>query len=606
VRLPPPAFRFEDVAAAAGIAAVNHSGRRGVKEYLVEAVGVGPAWLDYDGDGDLDLYEPEGNVLSNYRLVHEPDPARPGANRPALRAKEPQPEVLRDRLWRNDGGGAFTDVAEAAGVADERWSFGALAFDYDGDGWTDLFLANLGKDRLYRNLGNGTFQDVAEAVGVAGDDTKWSTCATCGDYDGDGRLDLYVARYADVAAELERQRVGRRLPEGTPPESIKGRSCKWRGLDAYCGPVGLVAQHDSLFRQLEDGTFRDVSVEAGVRPPAAKYAFQSLFVDYDGDGLLDLYVANDSEENFLFRQERGADGTIRFRDVADPLGVKFGPNQNAQASMGAAVVDVNQDGLLDVFVTNFSHDYNNLFVGRRYEETGHFVFRDRGLQVMGKEVFYDLSWGCGWYDFDLDGDLDVLIANGHVYKEADLFAKNQTTYEQHCAVFECLDAKTLSFREVGPKAEVVAPHRPEDLFAGRGLEVKKCWRGAAFADFDDDGDTDVFVQAMNDTPALLRNDVEKGAGRGFLRLSLSQPGGNREAIGATVVVRAPGRPDQTFPVTRGGSFLGTDDPRLLVGLGAAPTATVVVRWPGGGTTEHPGLGAGSHHVLSRDGASEKK
>jgi hypothetical protein len=602
VTLPPPAFRWNDATPSSGIGATNHSGRAGVKDYLVEAVGVGPAWLDYDRDGDLDLYEPEGDVLENYALEKAPDPADPDKRRPVLRRSANPSVSYRDRLWRNDGGGRFTDVAAEAGVADERWSFGSLAWDFDGDGWTDVFVANLGKNRLWRNLGNGRFEDVAEAVGLAGDENEWSTCGACADYDGDGRLDLYVARYADVAAEVERQRVERKLPEGTPVGAIPGRSCKWRGLDAYCGPVGLVPQHDTLYRQTEDGRFRDVSVETGVRPRAAKYGFTSMWFDYDQDGLIDLYVANDSEENFLFKQERDGD-RVRFRDVADPLSVKFGPNQNPQASMGAAVADVNRDGLLDIFITNFALDFNNLYIGRRYQ-AGLMTFRDRGLQVMGREVFHDLAWGCGWYDFDHDGDLDVLIANGHVYKEIDLFERTGTSYDQYPAVFECLDAKNLGFREVGPKAEVPSYRKPEDYYAGDGLR-RKCWRGAAFADWDDDGDTDVYLQAMNDVGMLLRNDLEAGPQRRWIRLSLDQGGRNHDAIGATVTVRAEGLPEQMFPVYRCQSFLGTDDPRLLVGVGKAATASVSVVWPGveRKRTEHPDLATGAHHVLRIDGTS---
>ena len=607
VKAGPPAFRFEDATAGSGIAdRVNHSGRAGVKEYLVEAVGPGPSWLDYDHDGRMDLYVPDGDVLSNYALLHEPDPASPSKTRSLLRAKDPRPEVYRDHLYRNLGGGKFEDVSERAGIADERWSFGSLAWDYDGDGWTDLFVANLGKNRLYRNNGNGTFTDVAEQVGLAGDENAWNTCATCGDYDGDGRLDLYVARYSDVAAEVERQRRLRNLPEGTPVEAIKGRSCKWRGLDAYCGPIGLVGQMDSLYRQQGDGTFADVTKEVGAVPRAAKYGFTSIFLDYDGDGLLDVYVANDSEENFLWRQDR-KDGKITFKDVSDPLGVKYGSNQNPQASMGLTVADINQDGLIDIFVTNFSHDYNNIFIGHRYRAEGRMTFRDRGLQVMGQAVFYDLAWGCGWYDFDLDADLDLLVANGHVYKEIDLFSKTGTSYEQWAALFECLDAGKMVYREVGPKPKPPKGVSREDLFAGHGIEAKRCSRAAAFCDWDNDGDVDVLLGNMNEGNTLLRNDLEARPDRRWLKLSLRQPGSNAEAVGATITVKTEGGPAQTFPVIRGQSFLGTDDPRIPVGVGAAEKATVTVMWPGveREKTVFEAVVTNGAYVLHRDGKAER-
>jgi hypothetical protein len=610
---PPPAFRFEDVTAASGMSSLNHSGRAGVKEYLPEAVGVGPAWLDYDHDGRMDLYVPDGDVFSNYVMSREPDPAAPGRLRSVLHPKDPKPEVFHAHLWHNLGGGKFEDVAATAGVQNDRWGFGALAWDFDGDGWTDLFVANFGRCRLYRNNGNGTFKDVAEEVGLAGDEASWSTCATCGDYDGDGRLDLYVGRYLDIGAEVNRQRELRHLPESEPVESIGGRSCKWRGLDAYCGPLGLVAQHDSLYHQEPDGTFRDVSVETKIRPKSPKYAFTCMFVDYDADGLMDVYVANDSEENFLWKQRRDAAGKPWFEDVAESRGVKYGQQQNAQASMGAATADIDQDGILDIFVTNFSHDYNNIFLGRK--NPGGVSYIDRGLQVMGQSVFYDLSWGCGWYDFDDDADLDLFVANGHVYKEIDLFERTGTAYDQYPAVFECLDAPKLKYREVGPKPFKGPNARPppgvkyDDLFAGAGLEVKRCCRGAAFCDWDDDGDVDVYVQTMNEAPIVLENRLEHTDARHWLKLSTAMPGTkNTEAIGALVRVLIDGGPKQTFPVYRCQSFLGTDDPRIPVGLGGAKQATVVVTWPGAERkeTRYEGLAADAHYLLTPDGKATKQ
>jgi hypothetical protein len=231
---------------------------------------------------------------------------------------------------------------------------------------------------------------------------------------------------------------------------------------------------------------------------------------------------------------------------------------------------------------------------------------------MGEAVFFDLSWGCGWYDFDLDGDLDLLVANGHVYKESDLFDRTGTSYEQYSAVFECLDAHDLKYREVGPKPFKGANARPpegvapSDLFAGAGLEIRHSNRGAAFGDFDDDGDVDVFVQAMNDAPVLLRNDVAHGSDRHWLKVVTRMPGGNAEAIGATVVVETEGGPRQTFPVYRCQSFLGTDDPRIPVGLGRAVKARVTVTWPGPDrkTTTYEGLDADKGYVVTPDGKAE--
>jgi len=616
---PPPAMRFEDASAASGIHGTNHSGRKGPKEYLFEAIGVGPACLDFDRDGLMDVYEPDGDELTNYRLAWEPDPDDPDRPRARLVRKPPAQTAATNHpahLWHNLGDGRFEDVAAKAGVTNLRWGFGALAWDYDGDGWTDLFVSNFGGCRLYRNRGDGTFVDVAPDVGLFGDASLWTTCATCGDYDGDGRLDLHVTRYADPAKEVDRQRRAKKLPEETPVDSIPGRSCVWRGIPTCCGPVGLAAQYDALYRQQEDGTFRDVTEEVGLSPDAPKYGLTSCFVDFDGDGRLDVYVANDSEENFLWHQERDEAGKIVFRDVAERVGVKYGDAQNPQASMGVCVADVNRDGILDLFVTNFSHDYNNVFIGHRYP--GGVSFKDRGKQLMGESVFYDLAWGCGFHDFDLDGDLDLFVANGHVYDDPQLFDRTGTTYAQYPAVFECLDATKPVYREVGPKPVRGPNGSPppwltyERIFAGKGLETKTCGRGACFFDFDNDGDMDVLVEAMNDAPTFLRNDVAHSAARRWLVLVPRMPETrNPEAIGATVAVTTgavtTGPVTQTFPVYRGQSFLGTDDPRIHVGVGGATSARVVVTWPGADrrTTSYELGATDAAYELTPDGQARR-
>jgi hypothetical protein len=591
------------VTSQAGIDVPNHSGRPGLKEALIEAVGPGAAWLDYDGDGFIDLYVPDGDVFPNYELVRRSGPEKPRVTRPLLRKRADPVAVYRDQLWRNNGDGTFTDVARQAGIDETRWSFGATPFDYDADGDTDIFVANFGPDVLWLNNGDGTFTDIAEKVGLAGDPGRWSTCAAVADVDGDDRLDLYVAAYSDPAAEMDRLRVKQGLAIGVEVEAISGRDCTWRGIPAYCGPIGLAGQHDILFRQRDDGTFEDVTLEMGLRPREALFAFTSVAFDFNEDGLIDIYVANDSVPNTMWQQDRTAAGRIRFREVADPLGIKYGRQLTAQASMGVSIADVDLDGLFDIFLTNFSHDYNNLYMARLVQGgDGARYYRDKGLPTMGQQVYYDLSWGCGWYDFDNDGDRDLFVANGHVYKEIDLFEKTGAVYDQPNSLFECMDAARLGFREVGLKAQRNAgpETKIEKLHAGNGMEVEACSRQAAFGDFDNDGRMDVVVLNMNTPPTVLRNASGARGPASWIKLSLRQRGGNREALGAVIEVRGAG-PVRRIPVIRQISFLGCDDPRVHVGLGGARRCTIRVIWPGAerATTTFEDLEAGGHYLLDR-------
>ena len=604
----PTRLRFDDASAASGITAVNHTGRPGTKEFLIEAMGPGPAWLDYDGDGRLDLFLPDGEGLGAYELT---EGIEPGTRRlrPMLVRRADAAAPGGDTLWRNRGDGTFEDVTQAAGIAGRGWSFGALAFDLEGDGDTDVFVARFGPNQLWRNRGDGTFEEVAEALGVAGPATSWTTCAAAGDLDGDGRLDLYLAQYADPAAEVDKRRrdpnQASLLPPGTPPDKIGGRGCRWQGLTTYCGPVGLDAQADVVLRQREDGTFEDVTTAWGFVPPTALYGFQVLVVDLTGDGLLDVFVANDSVENFLWVQSRTVEGKPRFRDESDTRGVKLGYTQSPQASMGAAVADADQDGLYDLAATNFSRDYNNIWKAKRVKHTGTVFFRDRGLALIGAATYLDLSWGVGWQDFDNDADLDLFIANGHVYDEVDT-VHGLGHYAQLNALFECMAVDELGYREVGAKA-LRHPASDADagaLDAGPGLEIAASSRGAAFGDYDDDGRVDVFVGNMNERPSLLHN-VSRDAGT-WVKLALEQPGPNREGVGARLEVTT-GERTQTFPVVRGSSFLGTDDPRVHVGLGTAATCDVEVVWPapGAARVRYAGLAAGRLHLLRRDGSQEQ-
>ena len=598
----PTRIRFVDVTTKAGMTAINHSGRPGSKEYLIEAVGPGSAWLDFNHDGYMDLFIPDGDVFSNYRFQQITE-ERDGKKRERVICvrREDAKETYRAQLWRNNADGTFTDVAATAGVDSAAWSFGATAFDYNADGWPDLFVANWGHDQLYRNNQDGTFTDVAAELGVQGDEGAWSTCAAVGDIDGDDRLDLYVARYSDPSAEVDRLRKKHKMSLDTPVNAVPGRDTFWRGMRVYIGPVGLVPQADIAYRQQEDGTFRDVTKEWGLIPLSHQYGFTTALFDFNGDGLSDLYVANDSVENFLWEQARDSKNRIVFEDRASTLGVKTGRGSTGQASMGLTCSDMNQDGEVDYFVTNFSHDYNNIFLGYRME-SGNYYFKDRGRRVMAQQVYFDLSWGCGWEDFDNDGDWDLFVANGHVYFEVENFKDIGSEYEQYNALFECIDPNALSYREIGPKAQAKPGGLdPKDLDAGDGMHVKRCSRQAAFADFNNDGRMDVVVSNLNEAPTVLAGAGPVDDDHRWIKLRLEMPESkNRDALGALIQVDA-GESVQYRPVIALTSFLGSNDPRLHFGVGSATSCTLRIRWPGETkyTTEIKNIATGKYYRILR-------
>ena len=319
---------------------------------------------------------------------------------------------------------------------------------------------------------------------------------------------------------------------------------------------------------------------------------------------MDVYVANDSVEAFLFQAEATSDGSLRFRELGDVLGVKYGPNLQAQAGMGAAVADINRDGLFDIFKTNFALDYSNVYLAQRSRpDGGALYFRDHGLATLGQPLYLDLKWGCGWVDLDNDADLDLFVANGHVYKEVDLQKETGSSYGQLNALIETIDPAKLGFREIGRKAVDRLGAQGARLDAGDGMDIQKCSRGTGFADLNNDGRLDLVVTNMNDAPDVLINDTPEAPERQWALLSLEQPGANREALGAALEIQAGGRTWRQ-PVIRAWSFLGSNDPRLHVGLGSATTFDVTVTWPGlkREKTTYRGLEAGRHWTLQRDGA----
>ena len=516
---------FVDIAKQAGLDRFRHRSGGPQKATILETPGSGVALLDYDNDGWLDIYLLNGSTF------------------PALKGKEPAPRAM---LFRNNHDGTFTDVTDKAGVANERWGFGVAVADYDNDGWPDIYVANYGKNRLYHNNRDGTFTDVAEKAGVSLG--GWSTGPTWGDYNRDGLVDLFVPGYVKFDADH---------PPVAGQAGISMTACQFRGVSfLMCGPRGLPGEGDHLFRNNGDGTFTDVSKQAGVSDPQNYYGLASVFVDVDDDGWLDLAVANDSVPRYLYRNRR--DGT--FEDVSYLSGFALTNEGLAQASMGIAVGDYNRDGRLDFFVTTFSDDYKTL-----YRNDGDFNFSDVTYPAgLGSPTIPFLAWGAGFLDFDNDGLLDIFVANGHVYPSVDQRDWG-TTWAERPQLFRNLDG--AKFQEVPPAT-------------GSGLALVVPARGAAFGDLFNDGHIDVVFNNMDSVPALLRNVVKNGNHWIAFKL-VGGAGSPRDAIGAAVFLTA-GGVRQRADVVSGGSYGSSSDPRVHFGLGpSSKIERVEIRWPDG-------------------------
>ena len=514
---------FVDVAAKVGVTLMNLCGGAS-KDYIIEANGNGAAFFDYDNDGDMDILIANGSTLENYKKGGDPMVA----------------------LYRNDGG-TFADVTRGAGLVKRGWGMGVCAGDFNNDGFDDFYLTAYGPNVLYRNNGTGSFSDVTATAGVA--DAHWSTNCAFGDYDRDGRLDLYVANYMT-------------FDEKVVPRRGKDPKCRFLGTDVFCGPQGLQGEPDILFHNNGNGTFTDVTKAAGIKDPNY-YGFGVTFSDLDNDGWVDIYVANDGNPNLLFHNKHN--GTF------DEIGVLSGSALNeagrAQSGMGVAFGDYDGNGLFDIFVTNFANDTNTL-----YQNLGKLLFADvTSLSGLGEISLQYLGWGTGLEDFDNDGLPDIFVANGHVYPQVDALDAGQH-YAQRKEIYRHLG--TGRFKEMA-----------RDL--GGDLLTPKSSRGAAFGDFDNDGDIDVLVINMNDRPSLYRN--EGGTGNHWITLRLDGSRSNRNAIGARVEITAGGR-TQVHEVRSGSSYLSHNDMRLHFGLGSAVRVDRIrVRWPGGNTEELSGM-----------------
>jgi len=515
---------FLNVAGESGLNAKTIFGGEHKNKYLLETTGCGVAFYDYDNDGWLDIFLVNGTRLEGFPADSEPT----------------------SHLFRNNRDGTFTDVTLKAGVAHTGWGQGCCIGDYDNDGWDDLFVTYFGKNVLYHNNGDGTFTDVSQKAGVAGNGKRWNTGCAFVDYDRDGRLDLFVANYIDM--DLATAPV----PESGP--------CLYKSVMVACGPPGLQGGKNILYHNNGDGTFTDVSEAAGIFSANGTYGLGVLTADFDNDGWPDIYVADDSTASALYHNKKNG----KFEDIAIEAGCALSPDGKPQAGMGVSAADYDMDGNLDIVKTNFAGDTPSL-----YHNLGGANFEDATFTAgLGAHTQF-LGWGCGFFDMDNDGWPDILICNGHVYPEVEQL-KTEAGYAQRKLLYQNLHNghfEDISFQ------------------AGPGISEPSPSRGAAFGDFDNDGDIDIVVNTVNDYPQLLRCDSKLK--NNWIKIRTIGTKSNRSGIGARLicVTHSPGesKPHQQIEEVRsGGGYFSQNDLRVHFGLGKAEKVdSLEVRWPSG-------------------------
>jgi enediyne biosynthesis protein E4 len=503
-------LRFTDITEQAGITFKHVSTPE--KRYIVESMSGGVALIDYDNDGFPDIYFVNALTVDMVKSKGK----------------------TKSALYRNNGDGTFVDVTLKAGVGDIGWGVGAAIADYNNDGFDDIYVTCVGPNHLLKNNGDGTFSDVTLKAGVG--DPRWSAGASFVDYDADGWLDLFVSNYVS-------------FDFNNLPEFGKDKTCQFKGVAVQCGPRGMPGDGDSLYRNNGDGTFTDVTKKAGVSDTNGYYGMGVISSDFDEDGLIDIFVANDSTPNFLYHNN--GDGT--FKEIGFLSGTALNENGAAQGCMGVTVADYNHDGKLDLFVTNFDDDYNTLY---RNDGRNSFTDVSYAARVAAVSLPY-VGWGTKFFDYDSDGWVDLFVANGHVYPQIKNF--HQRNFVHH-------NNRDGTFTEVA-----------EQL--GAPFAEKRAARGVAFGDIDNDGDVDVVINNLDGGAQVLRNDG--GNTNNSVLIKTIGVKSNRDGIGARVKVVS-GDLVQKDEVRSGDSYLSQSDLRLHFGLEKRTKIDLIeIRWPSG-------------------------
>jgi hypothetical protein len=541
---PKPLAHFTDIAKKAGLTDAVVFGGVDTKKYIIETTGTGVAIFDYDNDGWPDIFIVNGTSL--------------GAS--------PSGKVPTSHLYRNNHDGTFTDVTQKAGLTHTGWGQGVCVGDYDNDGWEDLYVTYYGKNALYHNNGDGTFTEVSEKAGVAGSGKAWGNGCAFVDYDRDGHLDLMVANYVDFDLS-------------TAPAPGERASCVWKGVPVMCGPQGLPAAKNILYHNKGDGTFEDVTKKAHIDQADGHYSLSVSTLDYDDDGWPDIFVADDSTASILYHNNR--DGT--FTDVAITAGAAFNEDGRAQAGMGSTVADYNGDGKLDIFKTNFSDDTATL-----YRNNGNGTFDDVTYSAgLGLNTKY-LGWGTMFLDFDNDGWPDLLLVNGHVYPEVDSQHLG-SAFQEPRILYHNNGNGTFTDISAG---------------AGPGITAVNSSRGLAIGDLWNDGRLSAVISNMNAPPSLLVNDVRTPnhwiafhlMGTSFDSSSRNLRT-NRDAIGARITMKAGSR-IFVDEVRSGSSYDSNNDMRVHFGLGSLTKIdSVEARWPSGHLEKFDNLAVDKIHTL---------